>query len=181
MGTEFGYDLFDPAEIPQAMRYRDRVMAENTVWWQRQTGHRMLLSAHDGHVAYESGDPANYPTSQGAFLRDMVGDDYLTAGFTFGQGSFNANDMTDPAEPVRVFSVGPLEPGSNEHTLNAVSPGDYYLDLRTTPAPARAWLAEPRPTRFIGTAWPTEPLPVRLAPSFDVLFHLHRITAADLL
>jgi uncharacterized NAD-dependent epimerase/dehydratase family protein len=30
-GTEFSYDLFDPAQIGEAMRYRDRIMAENTV------------------------------------------------------------------------------------------------------------------------------------------------------
>ncbi|MCX4822006.1 erythromycin esterase family protein [Streptomyces sp. NBC_01142] len=178
-GTEFSYDLTDPAEIGEAMRYRDRIMAENTVWWQRQTGHRMLLSAHNGHVGYESSNTAQYPKLQGAFLRDMIGDEYISAGFTFGQGSFNALDVTDPAEPIRRFEVGPPERGSNEHTLERVSRRDYYLDMRTAPAAARNWLGVVRQTRNIGNAWPAEEEPVRLAASYDVLIHLHRVTAAD--
>ncbi|MFE3020176.1 hypothetical protein [Streptomyces sp. NPDC059256] len=42
---------------------------------------------------------------QGAFLRDLVGDVYVNVGFTFGQGFLRALDLTDPAEPVRTFSV----------------------------------------------------------------------------
>ncbi|WP_405890906.1 erythromycin esterase family protein [Streptomyces sp. NBC_00133] len=178
-GTEYSYDLFDPAGLGGAMHYRDRVMAENTVWWQRQTGQRILLSAHNGHVGYETSNPAQYPKLQGAFIRDMIGNAYVGAGFTFGQGSFNALDVTEPAEPIRTFRVGPPQPGSNEQILERVSRPDYYLDMRSAPAAARAWLGVVRKTRNIGNAWPVEPEPVRLAPSYDVLIHLHRINAAD--
>ncbi len=178
-GTEWSYDLFTSDGSREAMRYRDRVMAENTVWWQRMTGHRMLLSAHNGHVGYESSDPVHYPKLQGAFLRDMVGDAYVSLGFTFGQGSFNALDLTDPAEPLRRFRVGPPAPGSTERTLERVARCDYWLDLRTAPAAARAWLAVARPTRSIGTAWPDEARPVRPASTYDLLIHLHRVTAAE--
>ncbi|MET9669128.1 erythromycin esterase family protein [Streptomyces sp. NPDC006475] len=115
------------------------------------------------------------------FLRDMVGTDYVSAGFTFGQGSFNALDVTDPAEPMRTFSVGPPAPGSNEAVLERVSVKDYYLDLRSAPVAARTWLGVARPTRNIGNAWPAEPEQVRLVSSYDVLIHLHRVTAAGLL
>ncbi|MFI1396556.1 erythromycin esterase family protein [Streptomyces sp. NPDC020681] len=179
VGTMYSYDFADPAGLGRMMLYRDRIMAENTVWWQRQTGHRMLLSAHNGHVGYETSNPAQYPKLQGAFIRDMIGTAYASVGFTFGQGSFNALDLTDPAEPIREFSVGPPEPGSNEQTLERVSRRDYYLDLRTAPAAAQEWLSVVRRTRNIGNAWPVETEPVRLAPSYDVLVHLHRIHAAD--
>lgn len=178
-GAMYAYDLFDPAQVGNAMLHRDRTMAENTVWWQRHTGHRMLLSAHNGHVAYETSNPAQYPKLQGAFLRDALGSAYVSVGFTFGEGSFNALDTTDPAEPMRTFSVAPLPSGSNEHTLQQVSRRDYYLDLRTAPDAARAWLGVARPTRSIGNAWPAEPDPVRLATSYDVLIHLHKVIAAD--
>lgn len=178
-GTEFSYDLFDPAQVGAAMRYRDQVMAENTVWWQRRTGHRMLLSAHNGHVRLETNNPEQYPKVQGTFLREMVGDDYVSVGFTFGRGSFNALDLTDPAEALRTFSVGRPARGSNEHTLERVAPNDYYLDLRTAPPAARAWLGGTRPSRDIGNAWPAGPEPLRLLSSYDVLIHLHRVSAAD--
>ncbi|MEV6398783.1 erythromycin esterase family protein [Streptomyces sp. NPDC051907] len=177
-GTEFSYDFQDAGQVAEAMAYRDRSMAENTVWWQRQTGHRMLLSAHNGHVAYEASDPAGDPKPQGAVLRELVGDAYTNIGFTFGQGSFSAFDTSDPAEPLRRFEVGPPEKGSHEHTLERVARGDYYLDMRTAPPAARAWLSVARPVRSIG-GWPDAPEPLALTASYDVLVHLHRITAAD--
>lgn len=180
-GALYAYDLADPAEVAEAMRLRDQVMAENTVWWQRQTGHRILLSAHNGHVGYEPTAPEQYPKLQGQFIREMVGADYVSIGTTFGQGSFNALDLTDAEEPIREFSVGPTPSSSNEAILERVSDRDYYVDLRTTTGAARAWLEVARPTRSIGTVWPEEPRPVALARSFDVLIHLHRIAAADLL
>jgi len=181
-GTLYAYyDLSDPEKIARAMLYRDQVMAENTVWWQRHTGHRMLLSAHNGHVSYESDNPEQYPKTQGKFLRETVGAEYVNIGYTFGQGSFNAMDLTDPEEPYRRFSVEPLGAGSNEEVLERVSRRDYYLDLRTVPEPARDWLLAKRPTRSIGNAWPEDPYHTSLGCQFDVLIHLHRVTAADLL
>ena len=175
------YDFSDPEKIAQAMLYRDQVMAENTVWWQRQTGHRMLLSAHNGHVSYESDNPEQYPKTQGEFIRQLLGAEYVNIGYTFGQGSFNAMDLTDPAEPYRRFSVEPLGPGSNEEVLERVSRRDFYLDLRAVPEPARDWLMAKRLTRSIGNAWPEDPYQTSLGRQFDVLMHLHRVTAADLL
>ncbi|WP_328682726.1 erythromycin esterase family protein [Streptomyces sp. NBC_00322] len=106
-------------------------------------------------------------------------DDSVSAGFTFGQGAFNALDLTDPAEPIRAFRVGPPEPGGNEETLERVSRGDYYLDMRTAPPVARDWLNVVRQTRTIGNAWPVDTEPVRLGSTYDVLIHLHRVRAAD--
>ncbi|MGV9315123.1 erythromycin esterase family protein [Streptomyces sp. NPDC003691] len=180
-GAFYTHDYFDPQGRRAMMDYRDRIMAENTVWWQRRTGGRAVLSAHNGHVGYESARPDLYPRLQGAYLRDLVGDAYLCAGFTFGQGSFNAMDLTDPAEPVRRFSVGPAVPGSNEETLGQVRPGNYYLDMRTADPSARRWLGHARPTRSIGNSWPEEEVETRLLSSYDVLMHLPRITAADLI
>ncbi|MEU1216835.1 erythromycin esterase family protein [Streptomyces sp. NPDC005791] len=181
-GTLYAYyDFSDPAKIAQAMLHRDQVMAENTVWWQRHTGHRMLLSAHNGHVSYESDNPEQYPKTQGEFLRQAVGAEYMNIGYTFGQGSFNAMDLTDPEEPYRRFSVEPLGAGSNEEVLERVVRRDYYVDLRTVPEPTRDWLAAERLTRSVGNAWPEDPYQTSLGRQFDVLIHLHRVTAADLL
>ncbi|WP_395570379.1 erythromycin esterase family protein [Streptomyces sp. BK79] len=181
-GTLYSYYVFsDPEKIARAMLYRDRIMAENTVWWQRHTGHRMLVSAHNGHVSYESDNPAQYPKTQGEFTREMVGAEYVNIGYTFGQGSFNALDLTDPEEPYRRFSVEPLGAGSNEEVLARVAHRDYYVDLRAVSEPTRDWLITKRPTRSIGNAWPEPAYRTALGRHFDVLIHLHRVTAADLL
>lgn len=172
------FDVADPAEIAAAMRYRDAAMAANVVWWQRHTGTKVLLSAHDNHVGHVPEDPAQYPKVQGAFLRDSLGAGYVSVGLTFGRGSFNA---TGPdGGTVRRWTLGPAGPGTNERTLDRVRHRDYVLDLRTVGAPADDWLRRARPTRTIGTAYPDGPYDIALARTHDVLIHLHQVEAARL-
>ncbi|MET8508403.1 erythromycin esterase family protein [Streptomyces sp. NPDC004787] len=182
VGTEYAYDITSPSEIAAAMLHRDRVMAENTVWWQRRTGDRILLSAHNGHTGYETTAPDTYPRTQGAFLRDALGRGYVTIGAVFGRGSFNAHDALAAGEPVRRFTVGPLGPDSNAHVLDRVSDRPYLLDLRTATPAARDWLGVARPTLGVGTTypWPGDLAGVRLAASYDALVYFPVVTAARL-
>ncbi|MFF7730328.1 erythromycin esterase family protein [Streptomyces sp. NPDC008001] len=173
------YDLDDPKAVADCMRYRDEVMAANTVWWQRHTGQKVMLSAHNAHVAYVSDDPAQYPKSQGAFLRDRLGTAYVNVRLTFSEGSFNTLDDQGRTKPV---TLGPAAPGSNEHTLDRVAHRPaWLLDMRTAPPAARDWLAGARPTRNIGTAYPVPEYMTALGRSYDLLLHVHRVRAAELL
>ncbi|GHF59479.1 hypothetical protein GCM10010218_46260 [Streptomyces mashuensis] len=179
---EYAFDLEDETGVTRAMRHRDEQMAVNVAWWQRTTGSKILLSAHNGHVSYSSTDP-RYPRVQGAFLRDLLGRSYVSVRQTFGAGSFNAT--TDAAgTKVEARTVGPAEPGTNERTLDragerAGAP-DYVVDLRTVPEPARSWAGTARPSREFGTAYPDPPRKVALADATDILVHRHRVTAARL-
>ncbi|MEU1406535.1 erythromycin esterase family protein [Streptomyces sp. NPDC005728] len=178
VARQYGFDFADPAQVAASMRYRDESMAANVVWWQEHTGTKVLLSAHDAHVAYETMDRAHYPKMQGAFLRDRLGAGYVSVGLTFDRGSFNA---TGPDGAIHRWTLGPAGPGSNEATLDRVRYGDYVIDLRRLGSPAGAWLDRARPTRSIGTDYPDEgPYDVALARSHDVLIHLHRVEAARL-
>ncbi|GAA5609402.1 hypothetical protein Spla01_00532 [Streptomyces platensis] len=176
----YAFDVDDPRQGAAAMRYRDAVMADNVAWWQKHTGDKTLLSAHDGHVALRTHDPKHYPKVQGSFLRDTLGTRYVSIGMTFDRGSFNA---TGADGRVRAFTVGPAKPGSNEYTLDRVRHRDYVLDLRTAPPAARTWLATARMTKTIGTAYPGPGTEYRiaLARSHDIVVHLHRVRAARLL
>lgn len=49
--TIYAFTLDTAEGKKQAMLYRDRLMAANTAWWQRHTGGKVLLSAHNSHVA----------------------------------------------------------------------------------------------------------------------------------
>ncbi|MGV9880336.1 erythromycin esterase family protein [Streptomyces sp. NPDC003006] len=158
-----------------AMLHRDRVMAANTAWWQRHTGTKVLLSAHNAHVGYESFDP-RYPKMQGAFLRDRLGKRYASIGFTFDQGGLMA--QSPDSEVWKPRSLGAATPGMNEHTLDKVRYDDYFLDMRTTPAAARKWLDRARTTRSIGNVHPDGPYKINLARSHDILVHLHEVTPA---
>ncbi len=174
------HDFDDPTSVTAAELYRDQLMAENIVWWQRHTGQRMLLSAHDQHVAYVSAELDMYPKVQGAFLHETLGKAYLAIGTTFDQGSFlsEAEALNGSWKP---FTVGAAAPGGNEYTLDQVRCTDYFLDTRDAPAAARAWLDTARPTRQIGTAYPCPLEDLAIRRSFDVLVHLHRVRAADML
>ncbi|GAA3064711.1 erythromycin esterase family protein [Streptomyces olivoverticillatus] len=171
-------NLEDAEAMRTAMIYRDRTMAENVTWWHRHTGHKVLLSAHNGHVAYVPDLPETHPKVQGAFLREALGKAYLPVGFTFGQGSFLSQDQA-LAGSWKKFTVGAADPDTSEHTLDQVRRTDYFLDIRSAPAAARAWLDTTRPMRSIGTEYPCPLADVRIGRSFDVLIHLHRVREAD--
>ncbi|MFH8405236.1 erythromycin esterase family protein [Streptomyces sp. NPDC018019] len=176
--TEFlTMDVEDPASLTAAQRFRDQVMAQNITWWQRRTGHKILLSAQNDHVGYVAGDPQLYPKTQGSFLRDTMGKGYLPIGFTFYRGSFLSKD--DPLSGGwKKFTVGAPKPAMNEHTLDQVRYRNFYLDVRQAPQAARTWLNVTRPTRNIGTQYPHPDAHVAIARSFDVLIHLHEVSAA---
>ncbi|MEV1064655.1 erythromycin esterase family protein [Streptomyces sp. NPDC050263] len=171
----YAYDFADPEQNAASLLWRDRTMAENVLWWREHTGTKVLLSAHDAHVGYESFDPATYPRMQGAFLRDRLGAGYVSVGVTFDRGSFNALDAD---QNLRKWTLGPAGPGTAEAVLDQVRYRDYVVDLRSVSAPAREWLDVVRPVRFIGTDHPGPEFRIALGRSHDVLIHLHRVEAA---
>jgi erythromycin esterase len=173
-----GY-AFPDEEFPERMRYRDRVMADNTAWWLERTGGRALLASNNGHVAYTSDNPAEFPEPVGAFLRRRLGAGYVNIGLTFGRGRLNALPDYTAQEP-RTYTVPAAPAGHSEHTLDRVAPRDFALDLRTAPPAARAWLDAARPTRSYGLYWSDQDPVIALGRSYDVLVHLHRVSAGHL-
>lgn len=179
MAEVFSFDMNDDAQVVEMMKYRDRTMAENTLWWHRHTGDRIMLSAHNTHVSYDSFDP-RYPKTEGAFLRDALGTGYVSIGFTFYEGSFKAFGTDDGV--VRTRTVGGARPGSNEYTLDEARQRDYILDTRTAPPAVRAWLDQRHTTYNIGAGWPdTYQYQMALGEAHDVLIHLHEIHATTYL
>lgn len=173
-------DFTDKPSVNAAEVYRDQLMADNITWWHQHTGHRILLSAHDGHVGLVTDDPVMYAKVQGTFLREALGKDYFAIETTFGQGSFLSTSQ-GLGGTWKKFTVGAPAPDSNEYTLDQVCHTDFFLDTRNAPPAARAWLNTARPTRHIGTEYPCDLDTIPLGPSCDVLIHLHRVREADLL
>ncbi|MFI9230917.1 erythromycin esterase family protein [Streptomyces rimosus] len=180
MTTLYAFDWDDPQGIRDGMLHRDRIMAENVAWWQQRTGDKILLAAHNGHLALKTYAPGTYPKAQGEFLREQLGGGYLSVGLTFDHGSFNAFGQDGG---VHRFTVGPAAPGTAEHTLDRVRHRDYVVDLRNAPAAARTWLATPHTVKNIGATYPgiADAPQIRLTDSHDVVIHLHRVQAARIL
>ncbi|MFI9205993.1 erythromycin esterase family protein [Streptomyces sp. NPDC053048] len=178
MATEYTVDWSDPAQAKAASRHRDRTMAETAVWWQRQTGERIVISAHNGHAAYESAVPDFYPVTMGADLRELVGREYLAVGTSLHSGRYRARTATGGTG---VYAVGPAAPGSNEYTLDQVRYRDFYVDLRAAGRDRVLgdWLKTARPTYVIPGRYPNQPTPpLALGRAFDVVVHLHTVRAS---
>ncbi|MFI8929470.1 erythromycin esterase family protein [Streptomyces sp. NPDC053474] len=178
--TEFlTADPDDPATLPDFQRFRDRVMARNVLWWRERTGHKVLVSAHDDHLGLVASQAALFPKTQGSFLRDALGRNYLPVGMTFDRGSFLSKDTAIGGD-WKKFTVGAAAPGTNEHTLDRVHHRDFYADLRAAPPAAGDWLHTARPTRFIGTEFSEDHLhhDLALGRAYDVLIHLHAVSEA---
>ncbi|MFD5776630.1 erythromycin esterase family protein [Streptomyces fungicidicus] len=173
----YAFDLSDPRAVPRAMVHRDTAMAENTLWWHRHTGHRLVLGGHNSHLYKRSSTPS-LPLAQGAVLQRRLGDGYLAVGLSFGRGAVRATaqGLQNPADgDVRRFEVEPPEPGSVEHLLDRVGHQSWYADLRTAPPDARALLDVTRPKREIGTDFPPPGDRVNLLRSADLVVHLREI------
>lgn len=157
--------------------WRDQTMADNIEWWHEHTGDKTIVSNMNAHASYEPIDSETAPRTVGRNLREKFGDEHVNVGFSFAKGHFNAKGPDGAYDDFGVEA----EAGQNEFTLDRVRYDDYMLDMRNVPQAARRWLSKPRPTFNIGGDFDPEDtkFEVALAVSYDVLFHLDEVRAAD--
>lgn len=69
--------------------YRDHYMALNTLWISKllESDPKIAVWAHNSHVRIRS-------NAMGFYLRDEIGNNYKSIGFSFSKGSFVARDQT---------------------------------------------------------------------------------------
>ncbi|QBD74857.1 erythromycin esterase family protein [Ktedonosporobacter rubrisoli] len=179
----YSFDYTKPNQNAQGMLYRDSEMAENIAWWNKQTGGKILLSAHNDHIAYKSFIPKFYPKVQGAFLHDLLGKGYLNIGSSFFEGSFNALDASGKAAKPQVFTLGGARPDSYEGVLGKVNISNYLLDLHAAPPQVSSWFRQARPVYDIGAAYQAgqDYSTGSLGDSFDIVLHIQHVTPSHLL
>ncbi len=109
-------------------------------------------------------------TKLGEYFESMVGDEYLSVGFTYSQGAPSgwASYQTEVSKPA--------PPGSLDAAMAQVGLPMFVLDLRRAPreGPVYEWLNQEREQR---ESVP-EPALVNPARAWDVLFHIDRISPA---
>ncbi len=163
--------------------YRDTCMAENVAWLHEHAGGsaRMVLSAHNIHIANTTPVAGLHEHNLGGLLRQHYQQQYLTIGTSFFQGSFNAltqqNGLTS-------YTVGPPLVGSYDSVLGSVGLPLYLLDIRHTPAGAVTnWVQGPAKLRIISQVFD----PAHEADDygqgslqqwFDVIIHFQKTTAS---
>ena len=130
---------------------RDAAMAENVQWLLQQAGPsaRMMLWAHNGHVATKS-------RWMGGALRTAYGDEYINLGFLFGTGGFNARGAAGGGTgDVRAFETFLVRDGSLESVFGALGRPLLLFDARRIAGggSGAAFLAGPIPMRSIGSVF----------------------------
>ncbi|MEO0598819.1 MAG: erythromycin esterase family protein, partial [Chloroflexota bacterium] len=166
---------------------RDRAMADHVIAFAEELfpEERFVLWAHNGHVA-ESADDV---TPMGHNLHNHFGDDYLSVGFAFKNGDFNAISFIDGEYgALRSMTVLPLIEGSHETIFASADIPRYILDLRVEEGTlAHAWLSESYYFRYIGALYnpsaETEEFtyPTVLYGTFDLMIYFEDTSPSVLL
>ncbi|MFF7215147.1 erythromycin esterase family protein [Streptomyces sp. NPDC008238] len=156
---------------------RDRFMADAVDDVLRDPAARVVLWAHNAHIAKARHDGG--PAPLGRHLHARYGDAYYALALLFGQGGFRARRLRPgpwgaarPRPPV-AHRIGPPPPGSLEALLAAAHPGDHLVDLRAAAEAGpdvRRRLAEGLPARSIGALVPRRIdrlTPVTVVPAED--------------
>jgi erythromycin esterase len=175
----YSYDFTGPAGVPPELPlFRDQMMAENVAWWNRVTGDKIVVGAHNGHIAYETAIPA-VSEDAGCLPAGAAGQALRHHRAELRPRLLQRDRHRGPGGRIRTFTIGSAPAGNNEHTLERVRYDDYVVDLRRLPRQTKEWLMVKRPTRDIGNVYPSPDLPVALGESYDLLIHLDTVTAAD--
>ena len=160
-----------PPVPAEARIIREGAMGDNLLWELEREGPegRIVLWAHNGHLQKT---PLVYGdmnmTRLGGFLDSMIGDDYVSVGFTYYQGADSgwARFQTDIPNPPR--------PGSLDEAMALVGLPMFVLDLRSVPREGLAyeWLNQLRGHRI------SVPEYMQLNPpqAWDALFYIERIS-----
>lgn len=156
---------------------RDQGMAENALWWYRHKKSKILISAHNVHMGH---NPEGYKT-EGTWLKQFLGDGYMSFGPTFYQGSFLAVDKN--TRLLTKYTVGPPPPDNAEQVLGRVRFPDYMLDMSTVGYPACVWLNLNQQVRNILAVETQDTVEneneqFRLRCTYDHLIMIHDTTAS---
>lgn len=134
---------------------RDRYMAENVAWLLDQAGPdaKIVLWAHNDHVSVgETIWKGMGGKAMGAYLRERYGNQMVVFGFSFYQGSFNAEEWQSG---LGASSTGLPPENSYEYYFHSAELPRFFLDLRGLPSDSTAtnWLLTSHPFRFIGSGY----------------------------
>jgi erythromycin esterase len=170
-------NLTQRLDVDSSNVVRDRAMADNVRWILDREGPdaRMVLWAHNGHVADDS-------LSMGRYLRRTLGAELVVFGFAFGRGGFLAVEGPAPSRRgLTAFQVPALADSTLDGTLARTGFSVAAFDLRQLPSsgPAAEWFAKPQATRAIGSMAIGTMGSVRtqvISRSYDVLLYVDSTT-----
>jgi erythromycin esterase len=157
---------------------RDEAMAENVGWIlaQEAKGTKVVLWGHNAHIA-------THPGWMGKHLRQTYGDQYLTFGFAFAEGSFQAIEMSGQrGSGLREVTLGPAPETDVSAAFARAGCDRCIVDLRNAPKGEVAdWFAAPHPMRETGAVFTNEEnmtSATKLAELYDAIIFVRSTTRA---
>ena len=155
--------------------WRDRCMAENLLWIERQNpASRIVIWAHNGHIG-KSG------AGMGGILKESLDADYVNFGFTFGSGKYTA---FRPGSDKWIHDAQPAGPGTLEYLLGKLAEPLFILDLkrmRAEGSPALGWIDKLQ-FRHVGAVKIENEFPDRkVSDEFDYLVYMRKTGPSHLL
>jgi erythromycin esterase len=158
---------------------RDMFMAENVAWihdHESNTNPKIIVWAHDGHIANDTSYPSRDGRNMGGELRTRYKNSYFPIGTTLYQGTMRIYDY-----PTGVLqAIPPPSPNTYNYTLGQTGLPLYMLDLRKIP-PGHAGDWARSPAIFINYGLGGENLSTRavLSQWFVVIIHIQNTTPAN--
>lgn len=177
------YNTNDPQSLVRYNQQRDAFMAENIAWLHEHAdgGSKLVLWAHNSHIETVTQD--SY-TRMGMYLRQRYRSQYLAIGMSFYQGSFNAVGEDGNLD---TFTIQAPNQESYNYMFGNAGFSLYALDLRHIPGGSVGqWMNGPHGFLLIGSGYnsatpDTYYENLSLPQSFDVIIHIQRVTASQLL
>lgn len=113
---------------------RDFYMAQNILTWLTYfpKGTKMVVWAHNGHIAKDFLDAVSVP-SMGGYLKEVLKDEYYAIGFDFYKGRFQSNDVDLKDSPGwEEQEVGEAPTGNLSSYFVQAGLDNSFLDLSVT-------------------------------------------------
>jgi erythromycin esterase len=167
--------------------YRDSCMTENVKWLYGYTTEKIIVWAHNSHIAKEKTGTPYEP--MGKKLAAEYKDNYYALGFDFGTGSFRAykdkyatGSAKDFVQPVALKKI---PKGTASDYFHQTGLPQFFIDFKHGDKAvfARDFLADERKIKVIGAIyWPkwekTYYHPVKLPEVYDGIIYIDKTTAA---
>jgi erythromycin esterase len=172
------FDDFYQVKVNKRESSRDSIMAEMTRLLAREAGQRLIIWAHDGHVARQGVAPGdNNGGGTGAFIERMFPSQYFVLATATATGTFavTPQNFISPASPMAAQLLPFPKAGSWDATLAHVgSPSFYFFTGQLGPQD------QVRPLRLPGQTLGSAAFyaPIKLSKSFDAVLFLRQTTAA---
>lgn len=165
---------------------RDASMAANLRWIQtREQAAKIVLWAHNGHITFHPIPSTGGINTMGRHLRQALGKAYLTIGFAFREGGFQAISGDPNNRGLQVCAVKPQASGTLDAALAATRLPILALDLRHRPSrgSVKRWLESLQGTWSIGALFtPGQELNFvskrPITEDYDALLFVNRTTSA---